>query len=73
MMNYTSESHSTQVKTCEVNWLPKPVKISGFPCRASTSSSDATQNQAAIVFDRRHDSTLRIHGIGSLSTTSISA
>ena len=51
---------STPVKAALVNWLPWSVlKISGLPCRASASSSAATQNDASIVFDSRHDSMRR--------------
>ena len=52
---------STLVKSEPVNWLPWSVlKISGLPCRASASSSAATQNDASIVFDNRQERIARL-------------
>src|SRR3954447_4496616 len=57
----TPASRRTPVNRGEVNWLPWSVlKISGLPNRSRASSSASMQKSASIVFETRHDSTLRV-------------
>lgn len=54
----TLAAASTPVNSRLMNWLPwSMLKISGRPCLARASSSDATQNAASIVIETRWAST----------------
>jgi len=58
---FTPASISVVIHAAPVNWLPWSVfMISGGPYLVMASSKASLQKLASIVFDNRHDRTLRV-------------